>query len=152
MRYETGPFTVSQSSGGSYGSSSTIDMRVVAQCEGRNCTPDAAKLVFSVRGGQELGLSGVNGQITADGSVFDWSSASAKANLPGTVADNEVNRVLGTFATVEIGIDKLRQIATASSLKGSIGGMPLRLDSAVQSGLLAFLEKIDQAGPSSSGN
>ncbi|MFB6098200.1 MAG: hypothetical protein ABEK84_03655, partial [Salinibacter sp.] len=131
-------------SGASYGSSKSVAMRVVARCQGSDCTPDLAKLVFLASGGEDLALSGTSGEITADGTVVKrWTSRDAAGGLPTTVS-NAVIEVTGKFAAVEVSLDKLRRIATASSVKGSIGGMALRFDANVQSGLQAMLQKIEQ--------
>ena len=144
--YETTRYTVSTVSGSDYGSSKNISMRAVARCKGENCTPDGAQLVFTYQGDQALSLSGVSGEIFADGTKITWSSAEANsdfANLP----DGSTVRVTGQFAAIDLPLGQLRQIATATTLRGSIGGQTLTLRSSLQSGLQKLLAKMNQSAP-----
>lgn len=59
---------------------------------------------------------------------------------------NEVNEVTGQFATIELTLNQVEQIATASSIKGSIGGVSLNFGSSVQSGFQKLLQKVRQGG------
>lgn len=141
--YETVRYTVYSASGAEYGSSNDISLRATARCENENCTPDSAQLMFAYEGNQQLSLSGVSGQIVADGSRITWSNAEANpdfANLP----DGTVIQVTGQFAVIDLPLRQLRQIATATSLSGSIGGQTLTLRSGVQSGLQSLLEKMNR--------
>lgn len=149
--YETKRYTVSDVSRGNYGSTRSIDMRILAQCEERNCTPDMARLVFSADASERLSLSGVNGRIAADGTEIRWSNADANRSFAGRGQD-ELVQVLGEFATVEIEVDQLQTMATATSLTGSIGGRSLDLDADIQSSLRTLLRKMqqDQSGGNSS--
>jgi hypothetical protein len=142
--YETRRYTVSTLSGGNYGSRQSIRMRVLAQCEGKNCTPDTAQLVFSADASEKLSLSGVNGRISADETEIRWSNAEANRGFAGRNR-NDIIQVLGEFATVDIDVDQLRAMASATSLEGSIGGQSLNLDADVQSGLQTLLRKMRQA-------
>jgi hypothetical protein len=120
-------------------------MRVVAQCTGVSCTPTVAQLVFGIDGSEQLSLSDVSGRITADGTVVRWSSVEANPGFAGT-KKGEVVDVFGEFATVEIGLEQLQAMATATSLRGSLGGKSLELDADVQSGLQALLRKMRRDG------
>lgn len=142
--YETKRYTVSNISGSGYGSSRSIRMRVVARCEGENCNPDTAQLVFSIDGSKQYSLSGVSGRIVADETEIQWSNAEANRGFSG-LGEGEMVQVLGEFATVDVGIDQLQKMATATSLDGSIGGQSLNLGSNVQSGLQALLQKMQRA-------
>ena len=143
--YETSTYTVSRTSSGNYGGSKSIDLRVVARCQGSNCSPDTAQLVFSASGGEELALSGAAGKITADGSTVSWTSAEAGKTF-STMSRDEVNRVVGQFAAVKLTLNQVEQIATASSIRGSIGGMSLNFGTGVQSGFQKLLQRIRQGG------
>lgn len=146
--YETKRFTVSKISESSYGGSRAIQMHVIAGCNGENCTPNTAQLVFSVDRSERLSLSGVNGWIVADETEIRWSNVEANRGFAG-LGKEEVIQVLGKFATVDVEVDQLQKMATATSLEGSIGGRSLDLDSNVQLGLQALLQKM-QHTPSES--
>lgn len=140
--YETRSYTVVSTSGSNYATSKSIEMRAVARCSGENCTPDAVKFFFATSGSEQMALAGLGGQITADGATFEWTGAEAGTNVSGSGADDEMIEVVGTFAVVDLRLDQVRRMASASSLSGSIGGMSLRLDSNVQSGLQELIRKI----------
>jgi hypothetical protein len=57
--------------------------------------------------------------------------------------------VVGNFATVNVSLSQLEQIATASSVEGTIGGTSLNISSGIQSGFQNLLQKI-RSGSSSS--
>lgn len=147
--YETRSFTISRGSGNSYGSSKTIDMEAVAYCRGPDCSPGTVELVFSASGGEALSLSGTGGEIEADGVVVTWTSAEASKGVSESRSNTEMYRAVGEFAVVPISLDQLREITSASSVKGTIGGMRLQFRSGVRSGLQALLRKIDQQGAGS---
>lgn len=146
--YETKRYIVSTLSGGNYGSRQSIRMRVLAQCEGKNCTPDTAQLVFSADASEQLSLSGVNGRISADGTEIRWSNAEANRGFAGRNR-NEVVKVLGEFATVDVGFDQMEAMASGASLEGTIGGQSLNLDADVRAGLQTLLRKMQQGRPGS---
>lgn len=143
MTYETRAYTVSSVSGSNYGSSKSIDLKAVARCLGEGCTPDQIQLVFSTTGSQRLGLSSMNGEIVADGNRIAWTGPEARNNL-GSVTNENIFDIRGTFATVDFDLDQLRTVATASSVEGSIGGQSLDIDSGVQAGFQKLLQKIPQ--------
>jgi len=144
--YETKRYDVSTISGSGYGSTGTVRMRVVGQCTGINCTPNVAQLVFGIDGSERLSLSDVSGRIIADETVVRWSSTEANRGFAGT-REGEVVEVLGEFATVEVDLNQLQAMATATSLEGSLGGQSLDLDADVQSGLRTLLQKMRQNRP-----
>jgi len=146
--YETRSYTVSSISGGNFASSKTIDMRAVARCRGRDCTTQSAQLIFTASGNQELSLSGVNGQIVADGSrVIAWTSEEAGEGYTRDASD-EVVSVIGRFAAIDAKSKQLSRIASASSVEGTIGGQTFRLGSGVQSGLQSLLQRMEKRTPS----
>ena len=149
-KYETDHYTVSSVSGSGYASSQSISMRVVARCEGKNCRPDTAELVFSIDGSGRLSLSGVSGEIIADDAQIRWSDVEANRGFAGTTQQDDPVRVLGEFATVDVNIDQLQKMATATSLKGSVGGKTLNLGSDVQSGIQTLLQKMRRGTSGSS--
>ena len=118
-------------------------MRALARCQGTKCTPNRVQLIFSAGGNQQLSLSGVDGEIVADGNQISWSSAEA-SNSFGNVADNQVLKITGKFAVIGMQLNQLQTIATAESVTGSIGGQPLDISSGVQAGFQELLRKIPQ--------
>ncbi|MFB6278141.1 MAG: hypothetical protein ABEK75_01410 [Salinibacter sp.] len=108
--------------------------------------------MFSSAGSQRLSLSGVSGEITGDGTEITWSNAEANPDF-ANLAEDAIVDVTGRFAVVDLQLYQLRQIATASSLSGSIGGQPLTLGSDMQSGLQKLLQKVKRSasGTSSGG-
>lgn len=142
--YKTTDYTVSSVSGSDYGSSKSIAMQAIARCQGVNCTPNRAQLVFTSEGSQRLSLSDVSGEITSDGTEITWSNAEANPDF-ANLSDDTIIEVTGKFAVVDLKTYQLRQIATASSLSGSIGGQPLSLGPNVQAGLRKLLEKVKQS-------
>jgi len=141
--YGTRSYTVSTISGTNFASSKEITMRAFARCQGARCTPNQVQLIFSAAGNQELSLSGVNGELMADGSSITWTSAEASSGL-GSIAENQVLRVSGKFAVVHLQLDQLDTLATAGTVEGSIGGQALDIGSGVQAGLQDLLRKIPQ--------
>lgn len=140
--YEAGSYTVSTRSGANLGSSKSVTLRAVGRCTGQDCSPNVIRLVFTASGNQDLSLSGLDGEIIADDSRIQWSSNEAGVRSTGMTADNQMIEVSGKFAVVGLPLNKVKQIATAASVNGSIGGLSLDLGSGVQSGLKALLSKI----------
>lgn len=141
MIYETRSYTVSQVSGANFASSKSITMRAIARCSGQNCTPQQVQLVFSASGNSTLTLSSAAGEIVADGQRVEWSSKAAGRPQADT-GDDEMINVVGTFATVDLSLSELKQIANASSVEGSIGGTSLNISESIQSGFQSLLMKI----------
>jgi len=104
------------------------------------------QFVFSATGNQRLQLSGLDGQIVADGTRITWSTNDAAEGYQNPSEEQAIN-VVGRFAAVDVSLDQLSQIATASSVDGSIGGQSLRLGSGIQTSFRTLLQKIE--GPSS---
>jgi len=140
--YETQSYTVSTLSGASIASSKSISMRAVGQCTGRGCTPNIVSLVFSTSAQQQLQVSGLGGQISADDARITWSSTDATEGYKN-VKDEDMMNVIGRFASVDLTLNQLAQIANASSVQGNIGGQSLNLGSGVQAGLASLLQKIE---------
>lgn len=148
--YKTDSYVVSTLSGGGIADSKSIEMQTIARCRGPDCTPTAAQLVFSASGNQELYLSGTGGQISANDTRVSWNSRSAGITHVPTRGSNELRgalTVVGKFASVEVPLEKLTQIAEASSVEGSIGGVSLALDSSVQAGLRNLVRKVRGGAP-----
>jgi len=144
--YQTRSYTVSTLSGSNIGSSKSISMQAIGQCLGQGCQPNMVQFVFSATGNQRLQLSGLDGQIVADGTRITWSTNDAAEGYQNPSEEQAIN-VVGRFAAVDVSLDQLSQIATASSVDGSIGGQSLRLGSGIQTSFRTLLQKIE--GPSS---
>lgn len=141
--YETRSYTVSSISGANYASSKSITVRAIARCQGSNCAPEQVQLVFSASGNQQLSLSGIDGQIVANGNQINWTNAEANTGLD-PVTEDQVVRITGKFAVVNLPLSQLETIATAPSVEGSIGGQSLDINSGVQAGFQDLLRKIPQ--------
>jgi len=143
MMYKTQSYSISNAkldTGLGSSSSETVDVRAVAQCQGSDCTPRMVRLVFKTSGGAELAISGAGGEIVADGTRIAWNSVEA-GGQPSR-GGGRFYEARGVFATVDLRLDQLEQIASASSADGSIGGRPLTLDADVQSGFQTLLREI----------
>lgn len=153
--YKTRSYTVSSISADNFASSKSVTVRAVAKCRGPDCTPETTQLVFSASGNQELSLSGIGGELVADDSqVVSWNSAEAgiQTQETGSGFGNETNiSVIGKFAAVDLQLPQLRQLATASSVEGAIGGISLDFGTGVQSGFQSMLQKVIEAEKDSSG-
>jgi hypothetical protein len=108
-------------------------MRTLVRCEKENCTPDTAQLVVSADASEQLFLPDVHGRISEGEPDIRWSNAEANRRFAGRTRD-ELVKVLGEFATVDVGFDQLKALASAASLEGAIGDQSLNLDADVQSG------------------
>lgn len=147
--YTTRAYTVASSSGADFASAKSISAKAIARCAGSDCTPSMARLIFRVDGNQKFYLSSVSGNIVANGTRIEWSSAEANRDFANLSSDRAV-RVSGKFATVDLQFDELKTIATASSIDGKIGGKSLNLSAGLQSGLQRLVQKT--SGPTSSGS
>lgn len=108
-------------SGANYGGRQSIRMRTLVRCEVENRPPETAQFVVSADASEQLSLSVVNGKISADETEIRWSNAEANRCFAGRTR-NELVKALGEFATVDIGFDQLKAMASATSPEGSIGG------------------------------
>lgn len=123
---------VQEASGSGYGSSSSIVMRAVSQCPGENCTPNQATLSFSLQGRSDIAFSNRTLTITADGEEFAWRNADQWNSV------DDIQTSQGQIVEVTLPLSDLEQIATATSLSGSLGGRSLDLNR-VQSQLQDFV-------------
>jgi hypothetical protein len=142
-KYETQSYTVSTLSGASIASSKSISMRAVGQCTGRDCTPNTVSLVFSTSAQQQLQVSGLGGEVSTSDTQITWSSAEASEGYEN-VTDEDMMNVIGSFASVDLTVKQLAQIANASSVHGEIGGQSFNLGSGVRSGLQSLLQKMNR--------
>jgi hypothetical protein len=138
--YETRGYTAASSSAEDFASAKSISVRAIARCVGTECTPNTARLVFRVNGDQKYYLTGVSGNIEADGTKIEWSDAEANADFANLSRDRSVE-VRGKFATVDLSFSQVQKIATASSVEGEIGGQSLDLSPGLQNGLQRLLKK-----------
>jgi hypothetical protein len=143
---ETRSYKVSTISGANYGSQSTIDVRAVAQCQGQECTPRRASLIFIAPTDRELSFSEIGGEIVADGSqVARWTTQEAgRSGIDtGSLADGETGiTAFGEFAAITLQTNQLDQIAQASDVEGTLGGKSLRFGSGVKAGLKDLVQKM----------
>lgn len=119
MIYKTSEITVIRQLADGYASSSSLKMQGVARCRGKHCTPDIIRLMFSVSGN----TGGVSFQdrtvrISADGKAYEWEDSMPiqEENVLGRAS------VAGQITGVRLRPSGLEQIATATSVTGSVGG------------------------------
>lgn len=141
--YKTKTHTVSNTTrlemGLGSASAKAIAVRAVASCQGPNCIPSKVRLVFSVSGGAKFDLSGAGGELIADDLHVQWSSVEA-GGRPSR-GGSRFYTAKGVFATIDLDLDQLRKISTASSVEGTIGGRPLEFGSEVRSAFRGLLEE-----------
>lgn len=132
--FRSGPMTVARGSGSGYGSTTSIVMRAVARCTGRDCTPERVQLTFSVEGSSDFALSSRSVRIVADGKEYQ------RANATRWNTFDDVQRTEGPVAGLVVSLSALEQMATASTLEGTLGNQSLRLRGSVQSTLREFVQ------------
>lgn len=130
--YRSGTIGVGRVSSGGYGGNTSLTVRAVSECSGRSCTPNAVRLTFTVDGEtSDVGLSGRRTfSVSTDESEYEYEQV--------TMYDGRIQKSEGRLLTVEVPISDLEQIATATSINGTIGGLSLNLRRA-QSDLQGFL-------------
>jgi len=118
MVYQTREITVIRQLTDGYASSSSLTMQGRARCQGKNCTPEVVRLMFSVSGSAGVSFQDRTVRLSADGRVYEWADS-----LP-IEEENVLSRasVAGQIAGVRLRPSELEQIATATSVTGSIGG------------------------------
>ncbi|MFP4229324.1 MAG: hypothetical protein ACLFTE_10930 [Salinivenus sp.] len=133
MRYEAGPMTVAQRGGGGYGSQTSIQMRVRATCEGRDCVPDEARMTFSAEGESDVAISSRKVSVTADDQTFEWGR---EVNWR---RQEDMQSITGHIVSITLPLSDLDEIATASAVDGRLGDLTLDMGR-VQSELQAFVQ------------
>lgn len=136
MEYETDEITViRQVYSKGLGSGSSITLQGRARCQGRNCTPDVATLMFSVSGNADVSFQDRTVQITADGERYEWKDHMKLRQEEAL----EQSVVAGRIAGVRVRLSQLEQIVNASSVTGSIGNRSFELDEDDRAELRTFL-------------
>lgn len=141
--YETKSYTVSGTelgSGLTDSGAKSITLQAIARCEGAGCTPQDVRLAFSTKGNARLNVTGAGGELVADGRRIAWTSDEA-GGQPSR-GGGRVYEVQGIFATVDISLPELEQIAAASRVEGAVGGKALDFDKDVQLGFQKLLQEI----------
>lgn len=141
--YKTKSYTVSGTELGSglTGSSTrSVTLRAIARCEGVNCTAQNVRLMFSTKGNAKLNVTGAGGELVADNQRITWTSDEA-GGRPSR-GGGRIYEVQGIFATVDVGLSEFEQIATASTVEGTVGGKALDFDADVQSGFQKLLREM----------
>lgn len=137
--YRSGTISMGQLSSGGYGTNTALRMRAVSQCSGKDCTPDSVTLNFSAEGGtSDAGLSGERIlSVSADEEKYEF----VDDRRLGTVNQSAVQNMEGYLLTVTIPISDLEQIATATSLDGTLRGISVNMRRA-QPDLQEFLSAV----------
>lgn len=135
--YESGNIAVGEASDGGYGSESTaITMRATSECSGVNCTPESARLQFSMEGSTDGGFTNQTLSITADGVDYTFGN-----RVRQTGAERTELSQIQNLEVMGIPFSDLEKIASAKSLSGTLGGLNLDLKSA-QSDLQEFVAMV----------
>lgn len=142
--FRSGPMTVARQSGSGYGSATSIVMRAVARCPGRDCTPERVQLTFSAEGSSDFSLSNRSVRIVADGEKYERTDATQWNDF------DDVSRTEGPIAGLVVSLSALEQMATASNIGGTLGHQSLRLSGSVQSSLQAFVQSARNPATASS--
>jgi hypothetical protein len=144
--FRTGTMTVGRIGGLGYGSNTSILLSARAQCSGRNCTPDRARLSFLLQGSaSDVALSDRSVSLVADGKEY------AHQNAVNWRSQEDIRMSQGRIASLTLSLSALSEIANASSLSGRLGNNDLRLSDGVRSELKRFVQAMRNpaAGPSS---
>lgn len=141
--YRSGTISMGQISSGGYGSNTSLRMRAVSQCSGEDCVPESVTLNFSAEGGtSDAGLSGQRLlSVSADGEEYEFEDD----RQSGVVNQSTVQNMEGYLLTVTVPMSDLEQIATATSLDGTLGGISVNLSRA-QSDLQEYLSAVKNPG------
>jgi hypothetical protein len=143
-RYETGRMTVVQgASGGNFASQSSIAMRVMSECSGRECVPEEAQMVFTLQGSSDIAISSRRLTIVTDERTFEWGEEASWNRR------NDIGESQGRLMGVTLPLSDLATIAQSSTIDGSFGDKPLNLGG-VQSQLRDFLQTAQNPGASAS--
>jgi len=144
--YKTRPYPVSKTSGGNYGDDASVNAQILAYCQGPNCTPEMTHLVFTtdVGNSDQFTITSTSGRIVADGEEIRWSSTEANKQMDPNADEspNLFNTVRGRFATIDLTMRQLKQIASASDVQGSIGGVSLYFSSSLRSAAQKLLQEM----------
>jgi hypothetical protein len=144
--FRTGTMTVGRLGGLGYGSNTSILLSARAQCSGRNCTPNQARLSFLLQGSSsDVALSDRSISLTADGKEY------ARRDAVRWRSPEDIRRAQGRIVSLTLPLSELSQIANASSLSGRLGNNSLSLDRGVRTKLKQFVQTMrNPAAPPSS--
>ena len=133
--FRTGNMTVGRIDGLGYGSNTSILLSARAQCSGRNCTPDRARLSFLLQGSaSDVALSDRSVSLVADGKEY------AQRNAVNWRSREDIRMSQGRIASLTLSLSALSEIVNASSLSGRLGNNDLRLSDGVRGKLRRFVE------------
>ncbi|MFB6249721.1 MAG: hypothetical protein ABEL97_14240 [Salinibacter sp.] len=145
--FQTGTMTVGRLGASGYGSNTSILLNAQAQCSGRNCTPERARLSFLIQGSSsDVAISNRSVSLVADGkeyahrSAVDWRS------------QEDIRMSQGRIASLTLPLSALSQIANASSLSGRLGSNKLSLDRGVRTKLKQFVQTMRNPAANTSSN
>lgn len=136
MEYETSEMIIIRRiSRSGYGDASSIALQGTARCEGKNCTPEVARLMFSVRGNTGVNFQDRTIRLVADGEQYEWKDFMA----PQQEEVFTQSSVTGQIGGVRVRLSQLEQIANASSVEGSIGNRSFEIGDSQKAELRHFL-------------
>jgi len=133
-RYETSRMTVAQAgAGGNFASQTSIRMRVGAECSGRECVPEEARMAFTVEGQSDVAISSRQLTIEIDDQTFEWGEEESWNRM------GDMGTAQGRIVTITLPLSDLEAIAQSSSIEGSLGNKSLDLGG-IQSELQTFVQ------------
>lgn len=132
-----------QSSSGGYASQQRkLNVIARASCTGEQCEATQCSMVFSVPGGEDVYVTDRTLTLDVDGDVMEWED-------PAAQDQQQAEQVVGRLLQIGMERDRLRRIANASSVTGTIGGIEFRLTSSHKERLASLLA-MPQESPSAS--
>jgi len=127
-----------------YGNSSSMTMQALARCQGRNCTPDVVRLMFSTAGNTGVVFEDRTIRLSADGKSYTW-----KDQIPLRRRGVREQTTSGQIAGVRLRLSGLERIVNATSVTGRVGGRAIEIDDHGREKLRRFLDAIRSPAPDS---
>lgn len=127
-----------------YGNSSSITMQALARCQGRRCTPDVVRLMFSTAGNTGVVFEDRTIRLSADGTSYTWED-----QIPLRRRGVREQATSGQIAGVRLRLPGLERIVNATSVTGRIGGRSIEIDDYGREKLRRFLDAMRSPAPES---
>jgi hypothetical protein len=127
-----------------YGNSSSLTMQALARCQGRNCTPDLVRLMFSTSGNTGVVFENRTIHLSADGQSYTWED-----QMPLRQRGVQEQATTGQIAGVRLRLPGLERLVNATSVTGYVGGRSIEIDGYGQEKLRRFLAAMRAPPPAS---
>lgn len=113
-----------------------LNMRLRADCVGRECQPDRVRLMLSVSSGpSDLHIGERDFTLIADGERFIWEDRIYEQR-------NRPEHTVGMILEVMIGVDRLQKVANAEKVEAYVGSRGLNISRRNQERLRTFLTEM----------